>query len=96
MKVSDACKDVFEKIKSRKLFRYAVFAITDEKMIDVEVIGNREDSTYQQFLHHLQRSSDEGEKECRYGVYDFEYAHQCQGTEQVKLITKFKIIQSIG
>ncbi len=24
-----------------------------------------------------------GEKECRYGLFDFEYTHQCQGTQEV-------------
>ena len=24
-----------------------------------------------------------GESECRYGLYDFEYEHQCQGTTEV-------------
>ena len=25
-----------------------------------------------------------GEKECRYGLFDFEYFHQCQGTQEGK------------
>jgi len=32
---------VFEKIKTKKDFRYVVFFIKDEKFIDVEATGNR-------------------------------------------------------
>ena len=39
MTVTDACKQVFEKIKTKKDFRYVVFFIKDEKFIDVESTG---------------------------------------------------------
>merc|ERR1712046_139966 len=38
--------------------------------------GDR-DASYDAFLNDLQRG---GDSECRYGLYDFEYEHQCQGT----------------
>ena len=41
-------------------------------------IGDREKS-YEDFLTELQK---EGPSECRYGVFDFEYTHQCQGTTE--------------
>jgi len=81
--VTDACKQVFEKIKTKKDFRYVVFFIKDEKFIDVESTGNRE-STYEEFLDHLKIIGAGGEKECRYGLFDFEYTHQCQGTQEGK------------
>ncbi len=37
--VTDACKQVFEKIKTKKDYRYVVFYIKDEKFIDVESTG---------------------------------------------------------
>lgn len=76
--VADACKKVYEEIKKDKKHRYVVFHIKDEKQIDIEVIGERI-STYEQFLEDLQKA---GPQECRYGLFDFEYTHQCQGTSE--------------
>jgi len=56
-----------------------IFYIKDERQIDVEVIGPR-DAAYDAFLEDLQKG---GSGECRYGLYDFEYTHQCQGTSEV-------------
>lgn len=78
MTVSDACKTTYEEIKKDKKHRYVIFFIKDEKQIDVEVIGTR-DEEYEQFLANLQVG---GAGECRYGLYDFEYMHQCQGTSE--------------
>ena len=47
------------------------------------VTGNR-DSSYEEFLEHLKIVGSNGEKECRYGLFDFEYTHQCQGTQEVR------------
>ena len=61
--------------------RYCVFFIKDEKFITVEKLGGR-DASYEEFLTDLQAA---GEGECRYGLYDFEYEHQCQvGRERVR------------
>nr|CAD7256668.1 unnamed protein product [Timema shepardi]CAD7570031.1 unnamed protein product [Timema californicum] len=76
--VSDSCKTTYEEIKKDKKHRYVVFFIRDEKQIDVEYIGER-NAGYDQFLEDLQKS---GVGECRYGLYDFEYTHQCQGTSE--------------
>lgn len=76
--VSDSCKTTYEEIKKDKKHRYVIFFIKDEKQIDVEVIGAR-DEEYDQFLQNLQAG---GAGECRYGLYDFEYMHQCQGTSE--------------
>ncbi|KAL1124289.1 hypothetical protein AAG570_002057, partial [Ranatra chinensis] len=76
--VSDACKTTYEEIKKDKKHRYVVFYIRDEKQIDVEVIGDR-NAQYENFLADLQKG---GTGECRYGLYDFEYSHQCQGTSE--------------
>ena len=51
-----------------------MFFIKDEKFITVEKMGDR-DASYDDFLTDLQSG---GEGECRYGLYDFEYEHQCQ------------------
>nr|ABM55541.1 putative actin depolymerizing factor [Maconellicoccus hirsutus] len=78
VKVADACKIIYEEVKKDKKHRYVVFHIKDGKEIDVEVIGNR-NQTYTDFLEDLQKG---GKEECRYGLFDFEYTHQCQGTSE--------------
>jgi cofilin len=47
--------------------------------IPVCVQGER-NAAYDQFLEDLQKG---GTGECRYGLFDFEYTHQCQGTSEV-------------
>lgn len=76
--VNDNCKIVFEEIKKDKKHRYVIFNIREEKQIDAEVIGDR-DAEYDQFLEDLQKG---GPGECRYGLFDFEYMHQHQGTTE--------------
>uniref|UniRef100_A0A1B6EMI2 ADF-H domain-containing protein n=1 Tax=Cuerna arida TaxID=1464854 RepID=A0A1B6EMI2_9HEMI len=76
--VSDVCKTKYEEIKKDKKHRFLVFYIRDEKQIDVEKVGDR-DTAYEDFLELLQEG---GGDECRYGLFDFEYMHQCQGTTE--------------
>jgi len=76
--VSDECKSKFEDVKKGKKYRYVVYYIMDEKTIQVESLGER-DAKYDDFLNDLQKA---GDAECRYGLYDFEYEHQCQGTTE--------------
>ncbi|CAD7013046.1 unnamed protein product [Ceratitis capitata] len=76
--VSDVCKTTYEEIKKDKKHRYVIFYIRDEKQIDVETVGDR-NAEYDQFLEDIQKC---GPGECRYGLFDFEYMHQCQGTSE--------------
>jgi len=76
--VSQECKNAFDEVKKQKKHRYVIFFIEDEKTIKVETLGERE-ASYDTFLHDLTKA---GEGECRYGLYDFEYLHQCQGTTE--------------
>ncbi|KAI8433625.1 hypothetical protein MSG28_015638 [Choristoneura fumiferana] len=88
--VSDACKTTYEEIKKDKKHRYVVFYIRDEKQIDVETVGER-NAEYDQFLEHLQQG---GTGECRYGLFDFEYTHQCQGTSEASKKQKLFLMSS--
>lgn len=54
------------------------FFIKGEKEIDVESLGARNEE-YVHYLHDLQEGRTD---ECRYGLYDFEYTHQCEGTSE--------------
>jgi cofilin len=47
-------------------------------VISVEEKGDR-DASYDAFRNDLQKG---GDGECRYGLYDCEYEHQCQGTTE--------------
>ncbi|KAI8039545.1 hypothetical protein M5D96_006959 [Drosophila gunungcola] len=76
--VSDVCKTTYEEIKKDKKHRYVIFYIRDEKQIDVETVADR-NAEYDQFLEDIQKC---GPGECRYGLFDFEYMHQCQGTSE--------------
>ena len=76
--MADICKTRFEEIKKEKKYRYIVFYIRDDTQIDVEKIGDR-NAKYQDYVDDIQVG---GSGECRYGVYDFEYTHQCQGTSE--------------
>jgi len=78
VKVSEEVKIKYDDIKKKKSYRYLVFYIKDEKMIAVETIGNR-DKNYNDFLNDIMGA---GPEDCRYGVFDFEYTHQCQGTSE--------------
>ncbi len=50
------------------------------------------DMTYDDFIEDLQK---EGPSECRYGVYDFEYTHQCQGTSEVGICLRFSKFRTV-
>jgi len=77
VKVSDECKKLYDEIKKDKKYRYAIFAVHDEKEIGIEKKGDR-NATYDDFLADLHKV----ENECRYGLFDLEYTHQCQGTTE--------------
>jgi cofilin len=74
--IADDCKQQFEAIKRDKKHRYLVFVIKDEKQVVVEKAGDR-NGKYQDFVQDLLAA---GPDDCRYGVFDYEYDHQCQGT----------------
>ncbi|KAK6623631.1 hypothetical protein RUM43_009483 [Polyplax serrata] len=46
-------------------------------------------AAYDQFLDDLQKG---GTGECRYGLFDFEYTHQCQGTSEASKKQKLFLI----
>jgi len=76
--VSEEVKLRFDEIKKKKTHRYVVFFIKDEKAIAVEKMGGRE-ASYDSFLTDIMAC---GPEDCRYGLFDFEYMHQCEGTNE--------------
>lgn len=78
--VSDEVLSKFQLIKKGKSMRYVIYHIKDEKIIDIEKVGDRE-ASYDDYLNDLTSG---GQEECRYGLYDIEYEHTCQGTSDQK------------
>lgn len=64
--VAVEAKTVYEEVKKDKKYRYIIYHIKDEKVIDVESTGPR-DAKYSDFLEQLQKFK----SECRYCVFDF-------------------------
>ncbi|MPD02505.1 cofilin/actin-depolymerizing factor homolog [Portunus trituberculatus] len=79
--VADGIQKAYSDIKTGKKYRYMIFYIKDEKEIDIEKFGER-DETYDDFLNCL---SSLGPDKCRYGLYDFEYERSFQGTSESKM-----------
>jgi len=73
--VDRTCKDRYDEIKKDKTYRYIIFVIEDEKAIKVEKCGAR-DAVYDDFLQDMTM---QGDTECRYGLYDYEYEAACEG-----------------
>lgn len=73
--VSADAKTVYEEVKKDKKFRYIIYHIKDEKIIDVESTGPR-NATYSQFLEQLQKFK----SECRYCVFDFPASVSVEGS----------------
>uniref|UniRef100_A0A6A7FMC1 Cofilin/actin-depolymerizing factor homolog n=1 Tax=Hirondellea gigas TaxID=1518452 RepID=A0A6A7FMC1_9CRUS len=85
VQVSDEVVEEYKYIKKGKKYRYMVYHIKEEKKICIDSSGDR-DSKYQDFLDYLESV---GPDECRYGLYDFEFEHACEGaadTTRSKLI----------
>ncbi|XP_032779365.2 cofilin/actin-depolymerizing factor homolog isoform X1 [Daphnia magna] len=80
VRVTDAAKVVIDKIKAGKDFRYGVFLVKNETLIDVESTGSRT-ASYDEYLKHLKAVKPTG-KECRYGVLDVEF--QCKSSPDKK------------
>jgi len=78
VKVDEVVKLKYDDIKKKKSYRYLVFYIKDEKTICIEKAGTRDES-YDTFLADIMSC---GPEDCRYGLFDFEYRHQCEGTNE--------------
>jgi len=64
--VSSNAKTTYEEVKKDRRFRYIIYYIKDEKVIEVESTGDR-DKTYAEFLEELNKLN----TDCRYCVFDY-------------------------
>ena len=60
------------------LIVYKITGYEKQQIFPILLPGNRE-ANYNQFLNDLMAC---GPEDCRYGLFDFEYEHQCQGTSE--------------
>ncbi|KAH8306932.1 hypothetical protein KR044_001441, partial [Drosophila immigrans] len=78
IKCSNEGLELYEAIRKFKKYRYIIFRIASDALIDVETIGPREHD-FKHFLDDLMRN---GPTECRYGLFDLEYTRVCDVTKQ--------------
>lgn len=81
VKPSEACMTTYNDLQKSKKHRYVIFMIRDEKMIDVEKIGER-NSGYNDYLTDLKQKDGESD-DCRYGLYDYDYLYSPAGAESI-------------
>merc|ERR1712241_160105 len=78
VKLTEACKTLYDDIQKGKKYRDGVFHIA-HGMIDVEKIGER-GNNYEDFMKDLLKK--DGEKDdCRFAIFDYEYKFAPQGAE---------------
>ncbi|KAK8690371.1 hypothetical protein V6N13_073905 [Hibiscus sabdariffa] len=72
MAVDDECKLKFLELKARRIYRFIVFKINDQKVV-VDKVGSP-DETYEDFTAALPAN------ECRYAVFDLDFttSENCQ------------------
>jgi len=85
--VSQNAKTTYEEVKKDRRFRYIIYYIKDEKVIEVESTGHR-DSTYEDFLEEL----DKFKTECRYCVFDFPVPVEVEGSQDASSMSVNRLI----
>jgi len=75
--VSTEAKTTYEEVKKDKKYRFIIYHIKDEKVIDVESTGDRT-ASYAEFLDKLQNFK----SDCRYCVFDFPANIQVEGASE--------------
>jgi cofilin len=85
--VSEKAKTVYEEVKKDKKFRYIIYHIKDEKVIDVETTGAR-DSTYENFYQELNKYK----TECRYCVFDFPANIPVEGSQDAQSMSVDRLV----
>jgi len=76
--MDDECKAKYDEIQKGHKHRFVVYHIENDKEIKVEKVGDRS-QTIADFFEALQVSEGD-KKDCRYGVLDYEFTHEAQGT----------------
>ena len=72
----------------RYVYVFSFKFLPKKNLIFFSFAGGR-DSNYDEFLTEIMSC---GPEDCRYGVYDFEYQHQCQGTSEKTMKEKLLLM----
>jgi len=85
--VSSTAKTTYEEVKKDRRYRYIIYYIKDEKVIEVESTGNR-DATYQDFLNELSKFK----SECRYCLFDFPVNIPVEGSQDTSSMSVNRLV----
>ncbi|XP_076365857.1 cofilin/actin-depolymerizing factor homolog [Tachypleus tridentatus] len=85
--VASEAKTAYDEVKKDKKYRYIIYHIKDERVIDVEHKGPRS-STYENFIEKLQNYK----SECRYCVFDFPLSVAVEGSQKSSPMTVDRLI----
>jgi len=81
VKLTEACNVAYNDLQKSKKHRYVIFLIKNEEKIDVEKLGDR-NNTYDDYLNDL-KQKDGNSDDCRYGLFDYEYKFNPDGAEAI-------------
>lgn len=85
--VSAEAKTVYEEVKKDRKYRWIIYHIKDERVIDVESTGPR-DATYADFLEELNKYK----TDCRYCVFDFPANIPVEGSQDASSMSVNRLI----
>lgn len=85
--VSVDAKQSYDEVKKNKSYRYIIYCIKDEKVIEVEVKGDR-NASYQDFLSQMKDLKDQ----CRYCLFDFPADTPTEGTNEPGKISLDRLV----
>lgn len=85
--VSTEAKTVYEEVKKDRKYRWIIYHIKDERVIDVESTGPR-DANYSDFLEELNKYK----TDCRYCVFDFPANIPVEGSQDASSMSVNRLI----
>jgi len=85
--VSVDAKQSYDEVKKNKKYRYIIYSIKDEKVIEVETKGDR-NAGYQDFLSQMKDLKDQ----CRYCLFDFPADTPAEGTNEPGKISLDRLV----
>jgi len=85
--VSTNAKTTYEEVKKDRRYRYIIYYIKDERVIEVESTGDRE-KTYAEFLQEL----DQLKTDCRYCVFDYPVQVEVDGHQEASSMSVNRLV----
>lgn len=79
VQLDDDCKVKYDEVQKGHKHRFVTFHIKDDK-IRVDKCGDR-NATFADFVAALKQKDADGGDDCRWGILDYEFTLEAQGTE---------------